>query len=72
MALGSRHFDAGDDVERVALALVAGPQAGVEYVVVGDGDHVQRAAAGDVVQHGARGRGAVAGAGVDVQVGASG
>lgn len=48
------------------MTLVVGPQAGIEVVVVGDGNHVEMPTSGDHVQHLGGGGQAVAGARVNV------
>lgn len=71
MPFNSRHFHAWQDVERIAMALLVGPQAGIQHIVIGDGDHVEMPAASDMLQYLCGGRQAIAGASVQVQVSAS-
>ena len=64
--LGARHFYTWYDVKGVKVALLVCPQASLNPVVVGDGDHVQLAVFGGEIQHLARGRDAVAQRGMHV------
>ena len=73
MAAEGRDLLADDDLEREAAVLRHRPggERGIDALVVGDGDDVERPAAGDVVEDLGHGGGAVRGDRVDVQVGAA-
>ena len=64
---------ADDDLEREAAVLRHRPggERGIDALVVGDGDDVERPAAAEVVEDLGHGGGAVRGDRVDVQVGAA-
>lgn len=68
---GAADLDAGHDVEWVFMLMFTGPQGGVHPIMVGNSDNIEMGVIGNVVQHFADGWHAVAGAGVDVQVGAA-
>ena len=75
MSRAARYFQRGDERERLQML-----EAGLEFpgafvalhgVVVGDGDEVERRGDGDVIEHHGRAHHAVAGGGVDMEVGES-
>lgn len=71
MAIRRGHFDAGNDVKRIAVTVVIRPQAAVEHIVIGDRNHVQLAVLGNEIERVLRGSDAVAEIGMDMQIGAS-
>jgi hypothetical protein len=71
MAFARGDLDAGDDVERVVRPVRICPQAGVQYVMVGDGNHIQATPFFHIVQDLLHCRKAIAGFGVHVDIGAA-
>lgn len=71
MTVGRGHFDAGNDVKRIAVTVVIRPQAAVEHIVIGDRNHVQLAVLRNEIERVLRGSDAVAEIGMDMQIGAS-
>lgn len=62
------NFHPGDNIEGVAVTLAVSPQAGIQGVVVGNGNHIQVAAFSDIIQHLLGGGDAIAGVGMDVDI----
>jgi hypothetical protein len=51
VAVGAGHFYARHNLKRILSLLGAGPQAGFDAVMVGDGDHIELAVLGGVIEH---------------------
>ncbi len=43
-------FYTGNNIERVIVPLVKCPQTGIQHIMIGDGDHIQSAVFGDIIQ----------------------
>ncbi len=50
MTLDSRHFHAGDHIEGIPGALLICPQAGIQHVMIGDRNHIQKTAPRHIIK----------------------
>lgn len=68
MAVRAGNFNAGYDVERVLGTPLIGPQAGIEHIVIGDGDDIEHPLFSHVIQEFLHGCRAVTGGGMHVEI----
>jgi len=71
MAFAGSHFHARDDVKAVVLTLSICPQATLQHIMIGDGDHIQMPFALNKIEQLARGRQTVTVASMHMHIGAS-
>lgn len=65
------NFHAGNDVERVMVTLLICPKAGIQHVMIGNGDDIQITSAGNTFQDLSSGCKPIAGTGVHVNISAT-
>ena len=68
MPLSAGNFDTRHNVKGILCAPFAGPQTRVQGVMIGDGDDIQMAQPGNMVQNLLHGGKAIAGGGVHVEI----
>ncbi len=71
MTIAAADFQPRDNLKRIAGTMFIGPQAGIQRIMIGNGDHVQTAPRRHIIQKLADGGAAIAGGGVHMNIGLS-